>query len=64
MQVHDKHDNTMLPQTTRALALCPTGNAQGYYYFLSLTTGRQLNRVHATPLPMPYDAIERVHSLA
>ena len=28
VQVHDQHDNTMLPQTTGALALRPTGNAQ------------------------------------
>ena len=53
VQVHDQHDNTMLPRTTGALALRPTGNGQGNFYFFSLTTGRVLNRVHATPLPMP-----------
>ena len=26
--------------------------------FLSLTTGQVLNRVHATPLPMPDDVID------
>ena len=64
VQVHDQHDNTMLPRTTGALALRPTGNAQGNFYFFSLTTGRVLNRVHATPLPMPDDVIKWVETLA
>ena len=64
VQVHDQHDNTMLPRTTGALALRPTGNAQGNFYFFCLTTGRVLNRVHATPLPMPDDVIKRVDMLA
>ena len=54
----------MLPRTTGALALRPTGNAQGNFYFFSLTTGRVLNRVHATPLPMPDYVIKRVEILA
>ena len=64
VQVHDQHDNTMLPRTTGALALRPTGNAQGNFYFFSLSTGRVLNRVHATPLPIPDDVIKRVETLA
>ena len=64
VQVHDQHDNTMLPRTTGALALRPTGNAHGNSYFFSLTTGRVLNRVHATPLPMPDNVIKRVETLA
>ena len=31
VQVHDKHDNTLLPRTTVALALRPTGNTQGNF---------------------------------
>ena len=46
------------------LALRPTGIAQGNFYFFSLTTGRVLNQVHATPLPMPDDVIKRVETLA
>jgi len=38
-QVHDKHDNSMTPRTTGALAMRPTGNAQGGYWFHSLSTG-------------------------
>ena len=29
VQTHEKHDNTMIPRTTGAIALRPTGNAQG-----------------------------------
>jgi hypothetical protein len=29
VQAHKEHDNTMATQTTGAIALCPTGNAQG-----------------------------------
>ena len=51
VQTHEQHDNSMNPQTVGALALCPTGNAQGSFYFMSISTGWVLNRLHATPLP-------------
>ena len=54
----------MIPRTTGALALRPTGNIQGGHYFYSLTTGRRINRNHWTALPMPADVINRVHILA
>ena len=38
VQTHEPHDNTMAPRTVGALALRPTGNAQGSFYFLSLET--------------------------
>jgi hypothetical protein len=63
-QVHEEHDNTMQARTTGAIALRPTGNAQGGYYFYSLSTGRRLNRNHWTELPMPQDVIDRVHTFA
>ena len=47
-----------------ALALRPTGNAQGGFYFLSLTTGRVLNRLRATALPMPDSVVDQVHRMA
>ncbi|KAL7567409.1 hypothetical protein ACA910_010293 [Epithemia clementina (nom. ined.)] len=50
--------------TVGAIALRPTGNQQGGYYFLSLHTGRIINRLQATPLPMPQDVIKRVEQLA
>jgi len=41
-QVFESNDptNTVKARTTGAIALTPTGNAQGGYNFLSLTTGR------------------------
>ena len=45
VQTHDEHDNSMNTHaTTGVIALHPTGNAQGGYFFLSLTTGQCLNR--------------------
>jgi hypothetical protein len=64
VQVHEDHDNTMQTRTTGAIALRPTGNAQGGYYFFSLTTGRRLNRNNWTDLPMPQDVIDWVHTFA
>jgi len=49
---------------SKSIALRPTENAQGGYYFISLTTGRRLNRNHWTELPMPQDVINRIHTLA
>ena len=40
VQVHDQHDNTMLPTTTGAITFQPTGNAQGNYYCLAKQQGR------------------------
>ena len=64
VQTHEEHDNTMAPRTIGALAMRPTGNAQGSYYFFSLSTGRIINRLKATPLPMPNEVIDRVRRLA
>ena len=63
-QVHESHDNTMMTRTTGAIALRPTGNVQGGYYFLSLSSGKRLNRYAWTALPMPGEVINRVHVLA
>jgi hypothetical protein len=64
VQTHEEHDNSMATRTVGALALRPTGNAQGSWYFMSLSTGRILNRAHGTRLPMPEDVIDRVHTIA
>jgi len=64
VQTHEDHDNTMATRTTGAIALRPTGNEQGGYFFFSLTTGRVLNRNRWTTLPMPAEVIDRVHALA
>ena len=64
VQTHKEHDNTMAPRTIGALALRPTGNAQGSYQFFSLSTRRILTQNRATTLPMPDDVIEQVHRIA
>ena len=42
----------MSPRTVGALAQCPTGNAQGSFYFMSLSTGWVLNRLRTMALPV------------
>ena len=64
VQVHEETDNSLKSRTTGAIALRPTGNAQGGFYFYSLTSGRRLNRNRWTTLPLPADVIDRVHFLA
>ena len=64
VQTHEEHNNSMSPRTVGALALRPTGNAQGSFYFMSLSAGRVLNRLRGTALPMPDDVIDRVHQMA
>jgi hypothetical protein len=65
-EVHDerKITNTELPRTHHAIALNPTGNFQGSYHFLSLTTGEQISRRRFTELPMTDAIINRVHDIA
>ena len=63
-QTHEEHDNSMNPRTVGALALRPVGNGQGSFHFLSVTTGRVLNRLRATALPMPDEVIDKIHRMA
>ena len=65
-QVFEDNDptNTVKARTTGAIALTPTGNAQGGYYFMSLTTGRKLSRQQWHELPMPDGVIEAVERMA
>ena len=64
VQTHEEHDNSLLSRTVGAIALRPTGNQQGGYFFMSLHTGRIINCLHATKLPMPAEVITRVDQLA
>ena len=64
VQTHEEHDNSLLSRTVGAIALRPTGNQQGGYFFMSLHTGRIINRLHATKLPMTSEVIIRVDQLA
>ena len=64
IQTHEEHDNSLLSCKVGAIALRPTGNQQGGYFFMSLHTGRIINRLHTTKLPMPAEVITRVDQLA
>ena len=64
VQTHEEHDNSLLSRTVGAIALRPTGNQQGGYFFMSLHTGCIINRLHATKLPMQSEVIIRVEQLA
>ena len=64
VQTHEEHDNSLNPRTIGALALRPTGNVQGGYFFFSLTTGKVINRMRWTSIPMPKDVIDRVERMA
>jgi hypothetical protein len=65
-EVHNINDpsNTEKPRTSAAIALNPTGNLQGSYHFLSLVTGKRINRRRWTQLPITDAIIARVHELA
>ena len=64
VQTHEEHDNSLLSRTVGVIALRPTGNQQGGYFFMSLHTGHIINRLHTTKLPMPAEVITRVGQLA
>jgi len=63
VQTHEEHSNDMSQRTLGAIATRPSNDA-GSYYFISLQTGRRINRRSWTPLPMPEAVINQVHRLA
>jgi len=65
-EVHDEPtiSNTEKSRTTLAIALNPTGNLQGTYHFMSLDTGKPLNRRNWTELPITQKVTDQVHDLA
>jgi hypothetical protein len=50
-------------QTSGGIALRTTGNLQGGVYFMSLDTGKIINRAHWIELPVPVEVIKRVNEL-
>jgi hypothetical protein len=56
--------NTNKTRAIGAIALTPTGNAQGGYFFMSLTTGRRLSRQQWDELPMPDGVIATAEAMA
>ena len=66
VQVSSSYDikNNMRPRTSAGIALFPTGNTQGGWYFLSLQTGRKFVGRDWVVLPIPQTVIDTVHQLA
>jgi hypothetical protein len=66
VQVFEDNDptNTLRARSMGAIALSPTGNAQGDYNFMSLATGHTISRHSYTALPMTDTAIARVEAIA
>ena len=64
-EVHVDPDitNTMEPRTKWGICLGPTGNMQGSYKFLSLSTGKKVTRRKFTEMPMTDNVIKMVDSL-
>jgi len=56
--------NTTKSHSTGAIALNPTGNTEGDYHFMSLTTGCRLARHQWTAVPMPDAVIAAVEARA
>lgn len=55
-------DNLMRDRTVPAIALYPSGNAQGSWKFLSLDTMQVVTRDQYTELPTPPESIARINS--
>ena len=65
-EVHDEPSTTNIMKsfTRNCLGILPTGNLQGTYKFLYLTTVKKLNKRAWTPIPIPDAIIKRVEYLA
>ena len=55
--------NMMEPRTKWGICLGPTGNMQGSYKFLSLSTGKKVTRRKFTEMPMTDSVIKMIDSL-
>jgi hypothetical protein len=64
-EVHVDPDitNIMEPRTKWGICLGPTGNMQGSYKFLSLSTGKKVTQRKFTEMPMTDSVIKMVDSL-
>ena len=65
-EVHTDPDitNTMEPRTKWAICLGPTGNMQGSYKFMSLSTGKKIVRRNFTEMPITESVIRQVDKWA
>jgi hypothetical protein len=56
--------NTMEPRTKWEICMGPTGNLQGSYKFMSLTTGKKIARRKFTEMPMTEAVMKQIKKLA
>jgi hypothetical protein len=65
-ETHEDNEptNSMQSRTLPAICLGPTGNMQGTYNFLNLTTGHVIKRRRFHEIPAPDLVIKRVNDLA
>ena len=59
-----KRTNDNNPRSVEAIALYPTGNAQGSWVFMSLLTGHRIHRYQWDVVTMTDAIINRVEALA
>jgi len=64
VQVHKQDNNSMASCTSGAIALRPSGNTQGSYYFLNLDSGKCIICNNWTVLTMPNEVFNTIHQLA
>ena len=64
VQVYDGTSNDTKSRTLGAIALLPTGNANGDHFFLSLATGQRIHRRSWIKLPISDMVISRVEAIA
>ena len=64
VQAHEEHPNDTNEWKPEAIALRPTGNEEEGHYFMSIPTGRIINRNGWTELPIPDSVINVVHRLS
>ena len=57
-------DNSMTERTRGGIALMPTGNADGSWWYFIFKTGKPVRRTNATVLPMPQEIIDVLNKLA
>ena len=60
----NKPTNSMKSRGLPTICLGPTGNIQGTYHFLNLSSGLVIKRCYFDELPAPDSVINRVNSLA
>jgi hypothetical protein len=58
VETHEPTDNTMNERTCPAIFLRTNGNEQGGAFFMSLRTGKRLNRQAWTVIPMPDTVVD------